>query len=241
MKDALGDRMKANYENRTRFYLPRRTYTVIRIDGKAFHAFTARMKFGKPYSSTLSHIMDRTAVKICENIQGAKFCFVQSDEISIVLTDFDNLGTDAWFDGNIQKITSISASLATGYFNSILRENLPLPPETVAFFDARVFTIPSYTEVENYLIWRQQDAVRNSVQMLAQSLYSHRQLQGKNNSELQEMIFQKGMNWNEVHTHHKRGRVILRGDEWKWHVMKETPLFTDDRSVFSVIPQLHLL
>ena len=91
--------------------------------------------------------MDETAKYLCENIQGAKFAFVQSDEISILLTDFDKLQTDAWYNGNIQKITSISASLATAKFNE-------LRPNKIALFDSRVFTITSNIEVENYFIWR---------------------------------------------------------------------------------------
>ena len=116
MKDALGSRIKENYEGRTRYFLPRRTYTIIRLDGKAFHTFTRQFK--KPYDLDLMEIMNCTAISLCSQIQGAKFAYVQSDEINILLTDFENLSTDAWFDGNIQKITSISSSIATASFNS---------------------------------------------------------------------------------------------------------------------------
>jgi tRNA(His) 5'-end guanylyltransferase len=201
MKDNLGNRMKDYYENRTKSFLPRRTYSIIRIDGKSFHTYTRGLK--KPFDEKLINDMDETAKYLCENIQGTKFAFVQSDEISLLLTDFDNLQTSAWFDGNIQKITSISASLATAKFNE-------LRPNKIALFDSRVFTIPSNIEVENYFIWRQQDTVRNSISSVAQSLYSHKELHNKNVSEMQEMCFKKGINWDNYSPKYKRGRLIVK-------------------------------
>lgn len=209
-KDELGARMKDDYESRTRHMLPRRTYTVIRLDGKAFHTYTKDFK--RPYDLNLMRIMDQTAIALCEDIQGVKLAYVQSDEISLILTDFETIHTDAWFDGNIQKMASISASMATVAFNNgmYLDENILASMDKVAFFDSRVFTIPDRTEICNYLIWRQQDATRNSIQMGAQSMYSHKQLHGKNTSELQELMFQKGQNWNDYPVGFKRGRIILR-------------------------------
>lgn len=200
-KDELGNRMKENYENRTKQKLVRRTYTVIRIDGKAFHTYTKGLE--RPFDMKLIEDMDKTAIYLCENIQGCKLAFVQSDEISLVLTDFDKLTTSAYFDGNIQKITSITASMATAKFNE-------LRPNKIALFDSRVFTIPYKEEVINYLIWRQQDTVRNSIQSVAQFLYSHKPLNSKNTNELQEMIFQKGINWNNYDAKLKRGRLIIK-------------------------------
>jgi len=218
--------MKEYYEDRTRNVLPRRTYSIIRIDGKAFHTYTKGLQ--RPFDDKLMNDMDETAGFICKNIQGAKLAFVQSDEISILLTDFEELTTDAWFDGNIQKMVSVSSSLATAKFNE-------LRPGKLAFFDSRVFTIPSNIEVENYFIWRQQDTTRNSISSVAQSLYSHKQLEGKNTTEQQEMIFQKGTNWNDFAPKYKRGRVIEKqlydkdgAIRSKW-VSVEPPIFTQER------------
>lgn len=229
-KDSLGDRMKEFYENRTRNFLPRRTYTIIRVDGKAFHTYTRGLK--RPFDSKLISDMDETACYMCKNIQGAKLAFVQSDEISIVLTDFDKLGTDAWFDGNIQKMASISASMATAKFNE-------LRPNKIALFDSRVFTIPMSVEVENYLIWRQQDTTRNSISSVAQFLYSPKELLGKDTSEMQEMCFQKGINWNDYNPKLKRGRLIIKEHyekngalRTKW-VSTEPPVFTHERKFLS--------
>ena len=121
MQDDLGNRMKGQYEDRTRYSLPRRTYTIIRLDGKAFHTFTRNMK--RPYDENLMKIMDETAKFLCEEIQGAQFAYTQSDEISLLLTDFEKITTDAWFDGNIQKMVSVAASLATQEFNRRLLVN----------------------------------------------------------------------------------------------------------------------
>lgn len=243
MKDELGTRMKEFYEDRTRIFLSRRTYTIIRIDGRAFHTYTRGLK--RPFDEGLIEDMDATACYLCKNIQGAKFAFVQSDEISILLTDFEKNTTDAWFDGNIQKMASIAASMATSKFNELRKirrfkeisnffirqtaeefyksRTISLMEEIfdikLAEFDARVFTIPSKVEVENYFIWRQQDTVRNSISSVAQSLYSHNELNGKNTNEMREMIFQKGINWNDYAPKYKRGRFIE-----KVAVKKSTPI-----------------
>ena len=116
MKDSLGDRIKGHYENRFRHHLPRRSYTILRVDGKAFHTYTRGCE--RPFDFALMEDMDFTAKAMCEQIQGCKLAYVQSDEISLVLTDFDTLQTDAWFDGNIQKMVSISAAIATAEFNA---------------------------------------------------------------------------------------------------------------------------
>jgi tRNA(His) 5'-end guanylyltransferase len=231
--DELGTRMKEFYENRTKSFLPRRTYTIIRIDGKAFHTYTKGLE--RPFDDKLMQDMDNTASYLCKEIQGAKLAFVQSDEISILLTDFDKLNTDAWFDGNIQKIVSVSASLATAKFNE-------LRPNKIALFDSRVFTIPSKTEVMNYLVWRQQDTVRNSISSVAQSLYSHKELNNKNTDQMQEMCFQKGVNWNDLDIKKKRGRIIEKHytneNKTVW-VSVAPPTFTKDVDYLSArIPEL---
>src|ERR1017187_5561322 len=206
MKDSLGSRMKENYERRTQHYLPRRSYTICSLDGKAFHSYTKSLGLKRPYDEDFMRIMDNTAIALCEQIPGAKLAYVQSDEISILLTDFDTIKTNAWFDGNVQKITSVSASIATVAFNNgmYLDEEFMIAMSKVAYFDSRVFTIPDPTEVYNYFVWRQVDATRNSIQMGAQSMYSHKELHGKNTSELQELMFQKGVNWDKYPIGFKR-------------------------------------
>lgn len=229
--DSLGDRMKAQYENRTRYSLPRRTYTILRVDGKAFHSYTRDCE--RPFDTLLMEDMDFTAKAMCEQIQGAKLAYVQSDEISLVLTDFDTLQTDAWFDGSIQKMASISASIATAAFNAFrlhrLLQRAENPREVDlsygcprAMFDSRVFTIPDPEEVTNYLIWRQQDATTNSIQMVAQCHFPQSELQGKSVDQLQEMLWSAhGINWNDFPTRCKRGGVVVP------RVTEKTAVFQD--------------
>lgn len=234
MEDQLGNRIKSQYESRARYSLPRRTYTIIRLDGKAFHTYTRNLK--KPFDQDLISDMDQAVVSIMSEIQGAQFAYVQSDEVSILLTDFENINTDAWFDGNVQKMSSVSASLMTAEFNRMRLIRLNSPKEsytkddlagyslkwlfdcnrkdisdfTFAHFDSRVFTIPDRTEVMNYFIWRNQDCCRNSISMVAQSVYSHWELHGKSSAQKQEMIFQKGINWSEYDIGLKNGRLVVK-------------------------------
>jgi tRNA(His) 5'-end guanylyltransferase len=232
MKESIGDRMKDFYEGRACYMLPRRTFSIIRLDGKSFHSYTRGLK--RPFDDQLMFDMDETAKFLCKEIQGAKFAYVQSDEISVLTTDFDKIDTDAWYDGNIAKICSVSASLATAKFNE-------LRPGKLAFFDSSVFTIPYQGEVENYFIWRQIDCSRNSIPAVAQSLYSHKELAGKNGSQKQEMIFQKGTNWNDYAPRYKRGRCVIKEyydkegvQRSRWSVI-DVPIFTQDKEFFKQI------
>jgi tRNA(His) 5'-end guanylyltransferase len=233
MKDELGTRMKDFYEDRNRTYLTRRTNTIIRLDGKAFHTFTKGFK--RPFDEGLANAMDETTKYLCANIQGAKFGYVQSDEISILITDYDDVKTDAWFDYNVQKMTSVSASMATMAFNE---EMAKLGITKRALFDSRVFQVPYEEEVVNYFIWRQQDATRNSISMLAQANFSHKLLHGKKVNEMQDMLMlEKNINWNNETPRFKRGGSCIKVQTVgpndsvrnKW-TMVETPIFTKDRN-----------
>ena len=234
MPDAIGDRMKSQYEDRTRYFLPRRTYTILRIDGKAFHTYTRGMD--KPWDAMVEESMDAGAVALCSEGCGCRFAYGQSDEYSFLLTDFELNTSQAWFDGNVQKICSVAASVFTAAFNETAEK------DKTALFDCRVFTIPDAVEVENYFIWRQQDAVRNSIQSLAQANFSPKQLHGVNTGQLQDMLFlQKGINWNDLPTYRKRGRCVVkrqyRHEETmrsRWLVDREIPTFTADRDYLEI-------
>lgn len=269
--DNLGDRMK-NYENVTRTYLTRRMPVIIRLqklDGKAFHSFTRGFK--KPFDDIFAKSMQGTMKDLCENIQGCVLGYTQSDEITLVLVDYQDRDTAAWFDNNIQKMVSVSASMATMAFNRYFAEGItkfdkendlsPMAyfndPENEitkmhdiywnachkgAVFDSRVFTLPK-EEVVNCLIWRQQDATRNSIQSVGQANFSHKQLQNKNCNDIQDMLMlEKNINWNDYPTTLKRGSCCIKvpqkineGTEQetirnKWVVDNEIPIFTQDRN-----------
>ena len=216
--DSLGDRMKG-YEVAARTVLPRRMPVIIRCDGKAFHTYTAACK--RPFDERLSGVMVHTAKELCKQIQGAQLAYTQSDEISILVHGYKKFASESWFDNQTQKMASVAAGIASATFTAHswrIWRDVPTPIETdlnaierikPAVFDARVFIVPE-SDVCNYFLWRQQDATRNSVQMLARSLYSHKQCDRKNGSELQEMCFQKGVNWNDLEVRWKRGICIRR-------------------------------
>jgi tRNA(His) 5'-end guanylyltransferase len=237
----LGTRMKTYYEQIPKTKLMRRTPVIIRIDGKAFHTFTRG--FQKPFDEVLIESMQETTKYLCENIQGCVLGYTQSDEISLVLVDYQKLETSAWFDYEVQKMCSIAASMATlafnryfventknealvfteewleddefnpNYRNKKLRELWLVHDKAVkkgAMFDARVFNIPK-EEVTNYIYWRQLDATRNSIQMVGQVNFSHKELQNKSCNDIQDMLItQKGVNWNDLPTYQKRGSCIVK-------------------------------
>lgn len=199
---ALGDRMKA-YEAVTRQVLPRRTHTIIRVDGRSFHSYLRGAE--KPYDEAFMADMNHVAEALCEEIDGAVFAYTQSDEISILVTDFGSPGTQPWFAGVVAKQISIAASVAT------VELNFRRPGKARALFDARVFTIPDRMEVANYFLWRQRDCVRNSISMAAQAKFSAKQLHGVNTGRMQELLWSEhGINWNDYPDACKRGRITSR-------------------------------
>lgn len=203
-KDEFGNRMKS-YENAYRMSLPKRMPVIVRIDGKAFHTYTKGLK--KPFDENLAMAMAETAQYLCKNIAGCKLAYYQSDEISLLITNDDKLTTEAWFGNVLQKIVSVSASMTTAYFNSLNWEG---KPEELAMFDSRVFILPK-DEVNNYFLWRQNDATKNSISMLAQANYSQRELQNLNGSQMQDKLMtEKSINWNDLETWKKRGLCVCR-------------------------------
>lgn len=228
-KDNFGDRMKG-YEKAFKPFLPRRMPIIIRIDGKAFHTYTRGLI--KPFDENLAMAMSQTAKFLCENIAGCKLAYYQSDEISLLVTNDDKLTTEAWFDNNLQKIVSISASMATAYFNSLEWEG---KPSKLAMFDSRVFILP-VDEVNNYFLWRQNDATKNSISMLAQANYSQKQLQNLNGNDMQDKLMkEKGINWNDLSTWKKRGLCVKRQNIIKekgvrnpYIIDLEIPVFSQD-------------
>ena len=223
-KDSLGNRMKDNYENAYRIKLTKRTPVIIRLDGKAFHSLTKDCE--KPFDVHFNRSMFKTMEFLCQEIQGVKCAYTQSDEISLLLTDFDNLETQPWFDYNLQKIVSISSSIATYGFNVFWREQHGW---SYGVFDSRAFNIPK-SEVKNYFIWRQKDWERNSLQMLAQAHYSHKELHKKNKSDMHEMLHEKGINWADLEPKWKNGTFLFKDDR-DWKPLSNLILTSDERAV----------
>lgn len=231
--DSLGDRMK-RYEAVAGGSLMRRAPVIVRVDGKAFHSLTRGMR--RPFDVEFVGCMNSAAIALMEEVQGAKLAYVQSDEISVVVCDYDTIQTEAWFGYRIQKVASIAASLATAAFTEAFRIRFP-ERQSRPLFDGRAFSLPDEDEVVNYLIWRQQDAVRNSIQATGHAHFSAKQLHQKNTAQIQEMLFaEKGINWSDTPTHLKRGFCVSRethdvegGTRHTILADRETPTFTQDR------------
>jgi len=201
----LGDRIKNNYENRDKHYLTRRMPVIMRIDGCAFHTFTKNFK--RPFDIDLINSMVNATVKASERIQGFKCAFVQSDEISILLTDYDSLETSAWFDYNQSKLESVTASMITAHFQNpeLYQQYTKLLP----YFDCRAFNIPR-EEVVNYFLWRGLDWKRNSLNMYCQSFFSHKELENKNQVDKHDMLHVIGKNWADLPSVVKNGTFVFR-------------------------------
>lgn len=234
--DSLGDRMKG-YESVPKTTLIRRTPVIIRIDGKAFHTFTRCLPglddslTKTPFSTVMHAAMMYTTQMLVENVQNCVIGYTQSDEISLLLRDYDELETQPWFGYGVQKMASISASIATAAFNHYFGDWARAQAQfsDFALFDSRVYNIPK-EEVTNYFIWRQQDASRNSVQMFGRFHFSQKQMHGKNNSQVQDMLMlEKGVNWNDLDTWMKRGSCVVRVPEVGAVRDDEIPIFTQDR------------
>ena len=255
VNDDLGKRMKEYYEQIPKTKLMRRTPVAIRLDGKAFHTFTRG--FEKPFDEVLIKSMQETMKYLCENIQGCVLGFQQSDEITLILVDYKNLNTSAWFDYEVQKMCSISASMATMAFNKFFDREVfkydaewrsSLTPQSVeiqrkhqkylktlkdassmgAMFDARVFNIPK-EEVTNLIYWRQLDATRNSIQMVGQANFSHKELQNKSCNDIQNMLLtEKDINWNNFPTTMKRGSCCIKNHKIHTYKLFDDQLLTDD-------------
>jgi tRNA(His) guanylyltransferase len=237
-EDSLGDRMKL-YEGANRTYLPQHLPVILRVDGRAFHSYTSRCE--RPFDKKLMAAMDAVAIELCEEVNNCKMAYVQSDEISLLV---QQNGQDAqpWFANNIQKMVSIAASVAS--VKMTLQSEQLFGESKSANFDARVFVLPPH-EVVNYYIWRQQDWIRNSVQMLSRSYFSHSQLDGKSQTDMHEMLHQKDVNWALLAPSLKNGRCVIKRDmsvvipagpmkgetviRPKWVVDNEIPIFTQNR------------
>lgn len=229
--DDFGNRMK-EYENAFRHSLPRRLPVILRIDGCHFHTFTRGMV--KPFDEALTKALWETCKYLAHNIMGCKLAYHQSDEISLLLTNYDKLTTQSWFDNNIQKMASVSASMATAKFNEEIKKYYP--DKNLAMFDSRSWVLP-HDEVTNYFLWRQQDATKNSISMICQAHFSQKELQGLDGKELQDKLFlEKGINWNDLPVWQKRGACITKQtytkgatQRSKWDVDLETPIFSQNR------------
>lgn len=203
-KDSLGDRMK-EYERCYSQKLTKNNDYIIRLDGRHFHSLTKGMQ--KPFDRWFIGVMKETAKALLKEIQGAQLVYVQSDEISIYMTDKHSITAEPWFDNKLQKIVSVSASFCTMKFNEFMK--LSGRGEKQGMFDSRIFAIPE-SDIPNYFIWRQRDWQRNSVQMLGRSRYSSKELHKKSCTEIKTMLDSIDLSWDVLNQDLKNGSFFIK-------------------------------
>lgn len=199
--DLLGERMKIYESQEAERHLMPQLPIMVRCDGRSFSSFCRGLQ--RPFDERMTSLMSNTAKYLLEETN-ASIVFNQSDEISLVIYSED-IKSQTFFNGRIQKLTSIIASMATVYFNKHLASFIPEKSDLMPVFDCRVWNVPSLVEATNCILWRELDATKNSISMAAQHYYSHKELHKKNSSDKQEMLFAKGINWNDYPTSFKRG------------------------------------
>lgn len=235
-KDSLGDRMK-DYEQRAFRSLIRRIPLIIRVDGKSFSKWTKGLV--RPFDDDLKECMSYTMYKLCSSIDGARFGYTQSDEISILVCDYRDILTQGWFDYRANKIESVVASMATAAFNHACLKIMPEWYQKMgpALFDARAWSLPK-EEISNYFLWRQKDCEKNSVSQVAQVHFSSGLLKNKTGNQRQDMLLlERNINWNNFPIKYKRGsaayKVVIEVEgsvRSKYVVDNSMPIITQDRN-----------
>jgi tRNA(His) 5'-end guanylyltransferase len=193
------------YESVSDISLTHRIPVILRFDGHSFSSWTSGLQ--RPFDDSFRNCMEYATYRLCREIEGARFAYTESDEISVFLVDYQTVLTQPWFNFRIQKRVSIGSSICTTSFITAAMKYLPEHIKEKGFpkFDARVFSLPK-EEVSNYFLWRTQDCSRNSIQALARCHFSQKQLHNKSCEQIQEMLFQEHkINWNDTPTKYKQG------------------------------------
>lgn len=203
--DSLGDRLKT-YErlSTSQTFIPNLPI-YIRLDGRSFSKFTKGLE--RPYDENFSKLMIETTKFLVKELD-ATIGYTQSDEISLVLKN--QYGKGCIFNGRVDKLLSISAGLASAYFNKHLTKYLPSKTEEVPVFDSRAFNVPNEDEAANCILWREQDATKNSIQMAGHHYFSHKELHQKNTKTIREMLLKKEVVWEDYPNHFKYGTYVQR-------------------------------
>ena len=206
-KDDFGDRMKSLERRETEQTFMPLLPIVVRLDGRSFHSYTSG--FDRPIDSDFRKAMVETTKVLVEETN-ATIGYTQSDEITLVLYS-SNLKSQIWFNGEKFKIVSCLASLCSVTFYKFMSQfkagNLP---GKVPTFDCRAYNVPNKIEAANGVLWRELDCTKNAISMASRCYYSHAELNDKSGSEKQEMLFAKGVNFNDYPAYFKRGTFVQR-------------------------------
>lgn len=258
----LEDRM-LYFRSLTDYKLLPNSYVLIMLDGRSFSKLI-KNKFEKPFDDMFINMMNETAKYLCKSIEGVKFGYVQSDEISLVLTDFETETTDSFFSNRLCKITSIAASIATSEFNRLFIKNAITHCQKkeeiidivsnikLCQFDCKAWNVPSYNDVFAWFLYRQNDCIKNSKSQTTQTYYTHKELFKLNTDEQIEKLFkEKNINWNDFSDDKKYGRFIIKvieelthnNDEKyirrKWIATDAFPLYEEqNKKIFEEISRI---
>jgi len=205
--DGLGDRCKQYEMAEAGRRALRGIPLLARLDGRAFHTFTRDLR--RPYDETLSRCMIETTRSLVREAT-ALVGYTQSDEITLAWYEPSQSPSDYSFDGRFQKLASVLAGMASVRFLQLLLEHLPAKVSELPHFDCRVWQVPTLADAADVFIWREDDATKNSITMAARAVYTDRELHEKDSSVKQEMLFQKGINWNDYPAYFKRGSYLQR-------------------------------
>jgi len=246
--DTFGARMK-EYEAVTDIRLTRRSPIIIRLDGRSFHRVTRSMNLERPFDTKFRDVMAEVAIALCKEVQNTKLSYLQSDEISLLVIDYPEIEKQCWFDNRLGKMVSIAASKASVTFFKLTGVEVE--------FDVKVFNVPPL-DVCNNFIWRQLDATRNSIQMYGQKYFTNKELEGKDNNIVQDMLFkEKAVNWNDEPIRFKRGSCIVKEsirlpvmnnktnelsiiERSVWVEDQKAPIFTENRDYINrFVPELN--
>jgi len=230
--------------------LPKKSYCILQLDGKAFHTYTKGLEL--PFDDRFIKAMDDTAKTVLDSLSNAKFAYVQSDEINIFLTDLDGENQEPFYGNRVQKIVSTSAGFASAFMSR------QFPEKDIAVFDGRYFATPTVETTANFFIWRQLDAIKNSIQATGQAHFSSKELDKKHSGLVKEMLLEKGVVWEDLEQGKKMGRLISREETAKtvtyvhkktgiketiettsypW-VSKGAPFLMDDSFLTDIVPVL---
>lgn len=256
-EQTLKERM-LSLRDKTNIKLSKDKYIMIMLDGRSFSTLIKK-RFKRPFDDDFIFMMNETAKYLCENISGCKFAYVQSDEISLIVSCFENEKSEPFFDYRINKILSLTAAMATAKFNRLWLSfqediNLAINELPLATFDCKVWEIDNYYDAIAWFIFRQNDCIKNSVSQTAQSLFTHKELEGVNTQgRIDKMLCEKGINWEDFDNGVKYGRFIYKvkivteipqlnetTERYAWHIRNAFKI-TENKERFNelnIIPKM---
>lgn len=195
------------------YVFPSDAHIIVMCDGRSFSKLIKK-QFKLPFDDEFIELMNETAKYVCENVEGVRFAYVQSDEISFYIHASEL--SNGFFRNRLCKLQSLIAAMCTGKFIQLYTkkyfEKYNALPDFLIQFDCKVWDVPDETEVWKWFVYRQMDCMRNAKQQYAQALYSHKQLMNLTvDEQIQKIYDEKQIDYYEdVPDYCQNGRVIYK-------------------------------